>query len=484
MVINEIKAGSPSDFEWTEPTMLGISTLIFDVEKLKIDSVYQNRNEEGSKTLTRTKEGFIVNQKKAIAIAEHFMMNAHQGISSECVVPPLTVGVIGEGKDAETYLIGGHGRGAGLLLAQSGVNDGMAETLLCDDKDKKLSEADKAKLNENLRKLQIRKYQCANIRDLHWLASLENSDSQHGERLTPKERRDMITELLEDDAFAQYRDLAFAIKFLGDSGVRGTVRNVRKAMWKDGGKTPYENGELDINGTPSGAKGAGTQAKAVLNSLGKRLNENFDSLVKIPIEERDDSTYKEFEKLRKLWDTARKTASRWIQFTMGDNRTQEEHLLEDLKGLEKRIGYTEYQEAKVAKSQAESSTDEEASEEAKAVAENLKAEMLGNMTQNTPPNDEPDANANATPEATATNATPEATATNATPTTPTATVPTKTPYAQKVGKVAFYATEMKKEIAGIDEVTQQALKDVMDIDAVIEVMEHAVEAADAEEEAA
>ena len=474
MVIKEIKAGSSSDFEWTEPTVIGVSKVVFDVAKLKIDSIYQNRNEEGSKTLTKTKEGFIVNQKKAIAIAEHFMMNAHQGVSSERVVPPLTVGIVGEGDAAVTYLIGGHGRGAGLLLAQSGVNDGMAETLLCDDKDKKLSEADKAKLTENLSKLQIRKYQCANIRDLHWLASLENSDSQHGERLTPKERRDMITELLEDDAFAQYRDLAFAIKFLGDSGVRGTVRNVRKAMWKDGGKTPYENGELDINGTPSGAKGAGTQAKAALNSLGKRLNENFDSLVKIPIEERDDSTYKEFEKLRKLWDTARKTASRWIQFTMDDSRTQEEHLLEDLKGLDKRIGYTEYQEAKVAKSQAESSTDEEASEEAKAVAENLKAEMLGNMTQNTPPNttseEEDAANANATPVATPT---PEPT--------PTASVPTETPYAQKVGKVAFYATEMKKEMAGIDEVTRQALKEVMDIDAVIEVMEHAVEAADAEE---
>ena len=172
MVINEIKAESEATFEWTEPKMIGVSKVVFDVAKLKIDSIYQNRNEEGSKTLTKTKEGFIVNQKKAVAIAEHFMMNAYQGVSSERVVPPLTVGIVGEGDDAVTYLIGGHGRSAGLLLAQSGVEDGMAKTLLCDGKDEKLSEADKEKLTANLRMLQIRKYQCANIRDLHWLASL------------------------------------------------------------------------------------------------------------------------------------------------------------------------------------------------------------------------------------------------------------------------------------------------------------------------
>lgn len=467
MTINEVRINAETRIEWTEPQLSGVTTINFDPSKYMIDEALQNRvsgNTAGTK-LTQTPDGFVVTQAKAEAISEYFIAQAKAGVSSAVAVDPITVAVL----DDKEYFVGGHGRAAGLMLARQALSedDGMAKSLLTygmSAKEVSESKEDYTELADSLKQLRVRKYRVQNRRDIEWLAAMENSDAQNGQRLSKAEQKALIVKHLSDPAFAQFKDLAFAVRVLGNPSARGTVYNTRKAMWKDG-STPYEKGELDVNGKPNGAVGAGTNFVKTLNTLGQRLEDNFNSLSKIPLKERDAKTYTEFEKMRNAWDAARKSASRWIQYRMDDGRTQEEHLLDDLSSLEARIGYTEYQ-ASVANSQegeTKTTTDAQASEEATELAERIKRENAENIPQNVPPNDEPDvvdvddASAPASAPASV-----DADADTDAPSTASATPPKEVPFIQKVSEAAFMAEALIKKLDDLN----------------IDVGDHAVKIAD------
>ena len=391
MTINEHTMEAVIQFEdWTEPEQIGGITIInFDPANYKIEGSLQNRMESGKKKLVTTKEGFVVNQSKIDAIADYYLLQARRGESSHMVVDPLTIAILND----EEYFIGGHGRAAGLMLARERVEQkdkDHLKSLFELGKDVEVSDSD-MDLMENLKKLRVRKFACANRRDLEWLAAMENSDAQNGERLSSTEKREIIDKHLGDEAFAQFKDLAFAIRVLGDAGCRSTVRTRRKALYADS-KTPYKAGLLDVNGKPNNAAGAGKKSIDKVNKVGKRLRDNFVSLGKVPLESRDETTYVEFEKMRKLWHNAVEDASRWLQKPLEDGRSHKDHLFDALAKLEGEIGYTEYHASLigvegegVVNSQPNDDTDEGAINESAALAERMKAEALSGIPQNTPP---------------------------------------------------------------------------------------------------
>ena len=343
------KSFESQEFVWTEPEQISEKVEDFDPSEYIISEDYQNRHKgKGNKGLTDTEDGFLVNKSKCEDIAHYFITQANRGVASHNAVPAVTVAVlVNEAGDVENqYFIGGHGRAAGLMLARKGASNGMADDLHEeDDSVDNDGETDVKDVSGLLKKLRIRKFKCKNDRDMATLAGLENSDAQNGERLKAAERKTVIQEGLKDPAKAQYKDLAFAVKFLNDPSCRSTVNNTRKAMWKEG-TTHYQQGVLNINGVPQKPSRPGSVALDTLNKTGKRLDTEFNSLGKLDIEDVDEDTYKGFEKLRSSWEKQRAKASRFLQDRNEETgKTEDEMLTQELIELEARIGYTAYQES-------------------------------------------------------------------------------------------------------------------------------------------
>ena len=343
----DTKANESQEFVWTEPEQLSELVEAFDPNSMIIETDFQNRHQNtGKKALIETEDGFIVNKDKAESIAHYFITQANRGVASHNAVPAVTVAVlINEAGEVENeYFIGGHGRAAGLMLARKGASNGMADDLHEDD-DSVDGEQDVKEILPLLGKLRIRKYRCYNQRDMVTLAGLENSDSQNGERLKSAERKSVIEEGLKDPAKSQYKDLAFAVKFLNDPACRSTVNNVRKKMWKEG-TTGHQQGVLNVNGTPTKPSRPGSTAMDTLNKLGKRLDSEFNSLGKLDADDIDENTYKGFERVRSQWEKARADASRFLNVRNAESgKTEDEMLTESLAELEASIGYTAYQES-------------------------------------------------------------------------------------------------------------------------------------------
>ena len=345
----DTKAAESQEFVWTEPEQISEKVEPFDPNDYIVTSDYQNRHKgTGKKSLSETEDNFLVNKDKAESIAHYFITQANRGVASHNAVPAVTVAVLVNeaGEDENEYFIGGHGRAAGLMLARKGASNGMADDLHEQDDTSDGDENTKDVL-PLLKNLRIRKYRCRNERDMITLAGLENSDSQNGERLKSAERKSVIEEGLKDPAKAQYKDLAFAVKFLNDPACRSTVNGTRKKMWKEG-TTPVQQGVLNINGTPTKPSRPGSVSLDTLNKLGKRLETEFNALGKLEIDDIDDDTYKGFERVRGQWEKQRDASTRFLQVRNEETgKTEDEMLTESLKSLEDRIGYTAYMESEI-----------------------------------------------------------------------------------------------------------------------------------------
>jgi len=253
--------------EYTEPTHVGIETIEFNPEDVRTKRELQNRKGTKARQLKSTDDGFFVYADSVDSISEHFLNNARNGVSSENAVPALTVARM----NGETYLIGGHHRAAGLVLARQKVEKASD---LDAEKDAEIintffGDSDET-VQDKLAQIQVDVWECKNEYEMRILADRENSESQHGERNTVQERDAMIRDILLDPYKRQYSDMAIAIKFLGYPKARGKIQKDRAKMVKAGEIDKIAK-TIDVNGTPRKASRPGAKAIDMLNSNTEKL---------------------------------------------------------------------------------------------------------------------------------------------------------------------------------------------------------------------
>ena len=251
--------------KYSEPELVGTEVVEFNPDEYHTKRELQNRQGTKNRQIKMTEQGFYVYSDSQDALSEHFLLNAKNGVNSEDAVPALTVAVM----DGRKYLVGGHHRAAGLVMAREKANN---------EKQQELFDAQGIDLTSKLGSIKVETWNCSNEYELKILSDRENSESQHGERNTPQERDKMIKEILLDPYKRQFSDMAIAIKFLGYPKARGKIQKDRAKMVKAGDIDKVEK-TIDVNGTPRTASRPGAHAIELLNSNTEKLEIAMEAYV-------------------------------------------------------------------------------------------------------------------------------------------------------------------------------------------------------------
>ena len=286
---------------YTEPVFKETVVVDFDAAEYKTQRELQNRKGSKGRQVKTTEQGFHVYTDSQDALSEHFLLKARDGVESHDAVPSMTVAVV----NGEKYLIGGHHRAAGLVLAR--------EKAIKEDYQKMFS-AEGIDLASHLEKISIDLWECKNEYELRILADRENCEAQHGERNTPQERRSMIEDILKDPYKRQFSDMAVAIKFLNYSKGRGIIQRIRAEMVKKELIDKVEK-TIDVNGTPRKASRPGSHSIELLNSNTTKLENAMIAYTELS----NNATLVTVGEAAGAWKDAWKKA---VQFLNDDEKTE------------------------------------------------------------------------------------------------------------------------------------------------------------------
>ena len=236
-------------------------SVVLDVNDIHVKPELQFRLE------TTEVHGFHVEAARIDEMAEFVIQKAMQGIASEDAFPSISVGRKG---DEKLWLAGGQHRCAAIKVAREWIKADKLpmSVLLIHAADAKTDARELAELVGGIR-AEIYELRCED--DFRILAGRENGNAQHGEKLTPKERRAVIERgLLENPRMPQLSDNAAAVVLTGSTATRGTVQNVRKVLVKDG-KIDDVKDRIGLDGVFKKVRRPGALALDKLNVAAQKL---------------------------------------------------------------------------------------------------------------------------------------------------------------------------------------------------------------------
>ena len=210
--------------------------------------------------------GFHVKSSRIDEMAEFVVQRAIQGVRSEDAFPAVTIGRNG---DETPWLAGGHHRCAAIRTAKDWAETDklpMSVVLLHGG-----GNVDARKIAELIGNVRADIYEVACEEDFRVLAGRENGNTQHGEKLTSKEKRAVIERgFVQNPRIAQLSDNAAAVVLTGSTSTRGTVQTIRKALVK-AGKVDDVKERIGLDGTFKKVRRPGSVAIDAMNAAASKL---------------------------------------------------------------------------------------------------------------------------------------------------------------------------------------------------------------------